>query len=256
MNECIEIKNLNVYYDNICALEDINLTIFQGDFLGIIGPNGGGKSTLLKTILGLVPSYSGTVKVLGKPPHKADSSMGYVPQFSKAYNKFPINVQEVVLMGRLCHKNKIFTKFSQEDRKITESIMEDLHISHLQKRQISQLSGGQLQRVMIARALAIRPRLLLLDEPTASLDTESKDRIYSLLHELNKSMTIILVTHDLTAISSYVKNIACLNKKLHYHGEPELNNTVIKKVFGCPVDLLAHGVPHRVLEEHKEVKHA
>lgn len=256
MNECIGIKNLNVFYDNICALSDINLTILEGDFLGIIGPNGGGKSTLLKAILGLVSPSSGTINILGEAPQQADSLLGYVPQFSKAGNKFPISVQEVVLMGRLRHKNKIFTSFTHEDYEIADAIMENLNIAHLRNRQISQLSGGQLQRVMIARALTIQPKLLLLDEPAANLDTESKNRIYTLLNELNKRMTIILVTHDMMAISSYVKSIACLNKKMYYHGEPELNNVVVKKVFGCPVDLLAHGIPHRVLKDHKEVNHA
>lgn len=128
--------------------------------------------------------------------------------------------------------------------------MDKLQITQLRRKPVVRLSGGQLQKVLLARALAAEPRLLLLDEPTASLDSEAKNRIYEILKQINQHTTIILVTHDLAAISSYIKNIACLNKKLYYHGEPEISEDIIHKTFGCPVDLIAHGVPHRVLRSH------
>jgi len=252
LEHAIEMEQVSVYYDRVCALSDINLTVKHKDFLGIIGPNGGGKSTLLKVILGLLKPSAGIIRILGRPPHKAGGLIGYVPQFSRFDKRFPINVMDVVLMGRLRKKNGFFHSYTDKDKKIAIALMQELEIEHLRNRQIGQLSGGQLQRVLIARALAIEPKMLLLDEPTASLDAGSKTQIYSILNELNKTMTIILVTHDMGAISSYVKSIACLNTKMYYHGEPELCDGVIGNTFGCPVDLIAHGVPHRVLKQHEE----
>lgn len=246
----VKIEDLTVYYRQVCALSNVNLEVKEGEFLGIIGPNGGGKSTLLKAILGLVTPYSGKVKILGNPPSKALGAMGYVPQFTKFYRDFPMDVEETVLMGRLSGKTPIFHKYSKEDIDIAHSLMNELDLYPLRKRQIGQLSGGQLQRALIARALAVEPKILILDEPTASLDTESKSHIYSILEELNKDMTIIMVTHDMGAISSHVQTLACLNRQLYYHGHSELSDDIIHQLYGCPVDLIAHGVPHRVLKEH------
>lgn len=254
MKNVIEIKNLNVYYDDLCALSNINLKVKEKDFLAIMGPNGGGKSTLLKSFLGLKCPSSGEIKILGQTANESSGLIGYVPQFSKFDKKFPINVMDVVLAGRLAKGKHFLHSFSKKDRELAISIMEDLKIAHLKDRQISQLSGGQLQRVLIARALTIEPKILLLDEPTASLDAQSKSQIYSILEELNKKITVIIVTHDIEAICSYVTSIACINKKLHYHGEAEINNTIVKQVYGCPVELIAHGVPHRILDNHKESK--
>ncbi|MGI6777527.1 MAG: metal ABC transporter ATP-binding protein [Acetivibrionales bacterium] len=256
MEPVIEIKNLSVYYGSICALSNINLSVYERDFLGIMGPNGGGKSTLLKTVLGLQKPTEGSVKIFGQTPGKTYTPIGYVPQFSIFDKDFPISVEEVVLMGRLKGKNCLFHRYSAEDRKIANGLMKELEVYSLRNRQIGQLSGGQLQRVLIARALAVQPIILLLDEPTASLDTESKSGIYKILKELNKRITIIVVTHDMGAVSSYIKTLCCLNGMLHYHGEPKITDDTIKKVYGCPIDLIAHGIPHRVLDIHKEEKNA
>jgi zinc transport system ATP-binding protein len=153
-------------------------------------------------------------------------------------------------------KNCLFRRYTLQDKEAVRELLNRLNIYDLRDRQIGRLSAGQLQRVLIARALALEPKIILLDEPTASLDSKSRTQIYSILSELNKYMTIILVTHDMGAVSSYVKSIACLNTKLYYHGEPELNSTLVSKIYGCPVDLIAHGVPHRVLQEHEEGKYA
>lgn len=239
----IKINNLTVYYGNICALSNINLEILDKDFLAIIGPNGGGKSTLLKAIMGFIKPDIGNIYIKEK--------IGYVPQFSKFDKSFPICVHDVILMGRL-NGNSAFFRFSEEDKKITSDLMQKLDIFELKDRQIGQLSGGQLQRVLIARALAINPSILLLDEPTASLDSTSQTNIYKLLCELNKDMTIITISHDIGFISSYVKSIACLNKELYYHGKTEIDSNIVTKLYGCPVDLIAHGMPHRVLKKHQE----
>ncbi|MCY6371983.1 metal ABC transporter ATP-binding protein [Clostridium ganghwense] len=250
MNKLIEISKASVYYDDVCALKNINLEVKEKEFLAVLGPNGGGKSTLLKLILGFKEPKHGEIKVLQSVPKKTRSFIGYVPQFSKFDKSFPISVEDVILMGKL-HKGFMpFYKFSQKDKENAYEIMKKLHIYHLKSRQIGQLSGGQLQRVLIARALTLEPKILLLDEPTASLDAQTKTEIYKLLKELNKEITIILVTHDIGVVSAYVTSIACINKELYYHGKAEMSNDVITKVYGCPVDLIAHGVPHRVLATH------
>jgi len=246
----VRIEGLSVHYGPTPALEDINLTVADGEYLGIIGPNGGGKSTLLKAILGLVPLTTGSVSIYGKNPKKSKSLVGYVPQFAMLDKKFPITVLEVVLTGRMQPGLTPFMSFSRDDRRIAYQLLERVGVAPLAGRQIAELSGGEFQKMLIARALAVNPRLMLLDEPTASVDPSSRQQIYDLLAELNQEMSIILVTHDLMAISAQVRSLACLNGRLVYHGEPELNENVANSLYGCPVDLIAHGVPHRVLKEH------
>ncbi|MBK5241214.1 ABC transporter ATP-binding protein [Clostridium sp.] len=249
----VEIQNLSMDYENLNALKDVDLTIKDKEFVAILGPNGGGKSTLLKVILGLIKPTSGQVKVYGENPHNKRNSIGYVPQFSSFEKTFPINVIDVVLMGRLKFGMNFLRKYSKEDMEYAKNIMSMLEIYELRNRQIGQLSGGQMQKVLIARALCTEPKLLLLDEPTASLDVQSKTSIYSLLKNINKDMTIIVVTHDTGFVFSYVDKIACFNQKLFYHGEPELDKDTMDSVYGCPVDAISHGaIPHRVLRSHQE----
>lgn len=253
MNEnVVEVKQLSVCYGKTQALKDITINVEKGEYLGIIGPNGGGKSTLLKALLGLMPFNSGSVKVFGVDPGKCGKQVGYVPQFSHFDKKFPINLNEVVLTGRQRSGLSPFFKYSKEDKQIVDNLLEKVGIADLKDRQISMLSGGEFQKMLIARALAVEPKLLILDEPTASVDASSREQIYDLLAQLNKNITIILVTHDLFAISSKVQRLACLNRDLVYHGEPELNQKIVNKLYGCPVDIIAHGVPHRVLKDHRE----
>ena len=245
----VHINDLFVYYGQTPALAGVCLDVPEGAFLGIIGPNGGGKSTLLKAMLGLVPIFSGAVEVYGKKPGEG-ASIGYVPQFGMIDRKFPITVQEVVLMGKLRPGLTPFFRYTKSDRGEAQALLAKVGIGDLADRQISELSGGEFQKMLVARALISKPKLLLLDEPTASVDAISRDQIYCLLSEFNKDMTIILVTHDLMAISTYVHELACLNSSLVYHGAPELTEDVVSSLYGCPVDLIAHGVPHRVLKEH------
>lgn len=251
----VEIKDLNVYYGQLQALEKINLIVREKDFLAIMGPNGGGKSTLLKAILGLVPIESGTINILGGSNKKKRHLIGYVPQFSSVDKNFPITVIEVVLLGALNKGLSFFHKFSEEEIKKAEQLLDKVGLVKLADRDISQLSGGEFQKMLIARALMTEPKLLILDEPTASVDAKSSQDIYNLLGILNKEMTIIMVTHNVMAISSNVKELACLNVGLVYHGDPEISEEVVNSLFGCPVELVAHGVPHRVLKEHQEDNH-
>ncbi len=245
-------RGLSVDYGRVRVLDNISLTVDKGEFLGIIGPNGGGKSTLLKAVLGLIPVSVGDISLFGESPLRGRRFTGYVPQQSEFDRQFPISVEEVALTGRLKGRFVPFHRYSVEDRDFAAELLREVGILNLRDRQIGRLSGGEFQKMLIARALASSPRLLILDEPTASVDVSSRTQIYELLKELNQKMTIILVTHDLTAISSHVRSMACLNVKMHYHGEPELNETVIGEMYGCPVDLIAHGVPHRMLREHDD----
>lgn len=243
----IELRDITVNYDNVEALKNVNLKIEKKDFLGILGPNGGGKTTLLKVILGLQKDFKGEL-IIGE-----HVSIGYVPQFSMFNKNFPINVGDVVLMGRMNNKMSPFFKYKKRDIEIAEEVMKQLHIYDIRNRQISKLSGGQVQKVLIGRALTKEANCLVLDEPTASLDAESKSEIYSLLKEINKNTTIITVSHDIGVVSSYVKNISCLNQKLFYHGNPEDIGNSIEEAYGCPIDLIGHGHPHRVYAYHQEV---
>lgn len=245
----ISFKHIYANYNNQTVLEDINFDVEQRDYLGIIGPNGGGKTTLLKTILGLIKPSRGKIQIFGKPPSQNRPLIGYVPQYTNFDRQYPINVWDVVMMGRLS-KSRIFKRFSSIDMNLAEDSLKKVGMLSFSKHQIGQLSGGQLQRVLIARALSSHPKILLLDEPTSSIDIESETGLYELLKELNKTMTILFVSHDIGAISQHVKSIACLNIKLHHHGSKDLTPEVIESVYGCAIDLIAHGTPHRVLKHH------
>ncbi len=256
MNPVIQLENVDVYYGHLPALTNINLKVEARDFLGIIGPNGGGKSTLLKLIAGLVKPSSGKVRVMSRPPCHTPGKIGYVPQRFNLNRQFPFSVVETILTGRLTKNGLFLHRYTHQDMEAVHEIMDQLDIYDLKDRQIGQLSGGQMQRALIARALVMEPEILLLDEPTACLDAGSKSHIYSILKDLNQSMTIIMVSHDMGVISSYVKNLVCLNVTMFYHGIPELTDSILGQVYGCPVELIAHGIPHRVLPHHQEETNA
>lgn len=250
MEKVIELKDVWVRYGNQVILEAVNLNLEKPEgLLGIIGPNGGGKTTLLKVLLGLLKPYRGGVKLFGKAPEKSRDLVGYVPQYKRFDFDFPISVWEVALTGRMSHSG-FLKKYSDEDKKAAEDALKIVEMYQFKDRQIGQLSGGQRQRVFIARALATNPKLLLLDEPNAGLDPHMQDELYRLLDRLKKDMAIIMVTHDLSAVSIYVDKIACLNRKLHYHNSKEIPVEDLEATYQCPIELIAHGVPHRVLERH------
>jgi len=246
----IETKDLCMHFGETQALIDINLRLAQGDYAAIIGPNGGGKTTLLRCLLGLLKPSSGSALLFSKSPVQSRSLVSFVPQFAKLNKRFPISVHEAVLTGALKGSFHPFFQYSRADKEQAMEKLRLLGIDHLHKRQLGQLSGGEFQRMLIARALMNDPQLLMLDEPTSSIDPRSRELIYSILSEFNKSHSILMVSHDLVAVSSYVKSIICLNKTLIYHGEPELTENTVKQLYGCPIDLIAHGVPHRVLKHH------
>ena len=249
-NEVVRLEDVWVYFDGTAILEVVNLSVESGDFLGIIGPNGGGKTTLLKVILGLIKPSKGTVSVIDGTENQNHARVGYVPQYALFDREFPISVWQVVLTARY-HRGWFPPGYSKEDKEIALGALQTTGMAGFAGRQIGQLSGGQQQRVLIARALTTRPELLLLDEPTASIDPDMQAEFYQLLERLKKEMAIVMVSHDITAISIYVDKIACLNRRLVYHGSKEITPEALEATYRCPVQLIAHGdIPHRVLKEH------
>lgn len=249
MEDVIDLKDVWVSYDSVHVLESVTLTVKDKDFLAIIGPNGGGKSTLLKVILGLIKPDRGTVKLLGGEPKKMRKYVGYVPQYHSSNLDFPITVSDVVLMGRLSHKGP-FQRYNAEDCKAANEALETVGMLEFKERQIGELSGGQKQRVFIARSLVTKPKLLILDEPSTGIDSRMQKEFYELLNRLKSEIAIIMVTHDISAVSVYVDKIGCLNRKFHYHDSKELSLHDLEVSYQCPIELIAHGVPHRVLKEH------
>jgi zinc transport system ATP-binding protein len=248
--ELVKLDDVWVHHDGVPILEGINLSVKSNDFLGIIGPNGGGKSTLLKVILGLIKPSRGKVSVMGQTPEKGRKFIGYISQFNLFDRDFPISVFDVVLMGRYS-KTGLFHRYSEEDKRIAIEALETVEMLDYKDRQIGKLSGGEQQRVFIARALVTNPKLLLLDEPMASIDPNMQAEFYELLDRLKERLAIVLVSHDISAVSIYVNEIACLNHQLFYHGSKEISAEELEKSYHCPIQLIAHGtVPHRVLKEH------
>jgi zinc transport system ATP-binding protein len=246
----IMVDNVTFAYDNEIVLNKVSLHVPYGDFVGVIGPNGGGKTTLIRCILGILTPMQGTIRLLGDSPVKTRMFAGYVPQETSSNKLFPISVFDVVLMGKL-RTRKLFHRYTREDREAAEAVLSDLKLSHLKNKAIGDLSGGQRQKVLLARSLVAQPRILFLDEPTASIDSKGQSELYTYLRDINgKGTTIVLITHNISTVSSYIKSIACVNQELFFHPDGILSESTVSKTFGCPVDIVAHGLPHRVYHTH------
>jgi zinc transport system ATP-binding protein len=245
----IEVRDVWLSFRGTNALEAIDLTVEQGALLGIIGPNGAGKTVLLKVLLGLLKPDRGSVRILGKPAEKARGEVAYVPQHAEFDRNFPVRVRDVVLMGRL-GRGKLFRPYDATDRRRVREAIERVGLSELADRQIGKLSGGQLQRALIARALAVDARILLLDEPTANLDSQVAGRLYDLLHRLSGELTIVLVDHDIGVMHRYVESVGCLNRRLHYHAA-KLTQQALEQTYGYPVEVVVHGAAQRILDDHE-----
>ncbi|NLV25116.1 MAG: ABC transporter ATP-binding protein [Deltaproteobacteria bacterium] len=235
----ITVNNVSFRYNEVPVLEKVSLAVEQGEFLGIVGPNGGGKSTLLKLILGLLKPLQGTIAVLGSAPQEACRQLGYVPQFIHFDRHFPISVCDTVLQGRL-GKTRTFLGFNRYDRKRAAQAMEETEILDLAQRPIAALSGGQLQRVLIARALACDPQILLLDEPTANIDPKVEEDVFDLLKRLNERITMIVVSHDIGFISNYINRVACLNRTLVCHTTSAITGGILEQLYGSPIRMVHH----------------
>jgi zinc transport system ATP-binding protein len=235
----ITVEDVCFDYEGPPVLEHVDLTVDAGEFVGLVGPNGGGKSTLLKLILGLLKPVSGRINVLGWPPARGCKQIGYVPQFTAFSRDFPISVQDTVLSGRL-GKTRVLGGYRAEDRAIARQAMAKAQVLELRDCRLATLSGGQLQRVMIARALACEPAVLILDEPTANIDLRAEQDIFDLVRDLDSQPTIIVVSHDIGFISQYVDHVACLNRTLVRHRTDAIDGEVIKQLYGSPVRMIHH----------------
>ncbi|MDZ7809517.1 MAG: metal ABC transporter ATP-binding protein [Arhodomonas sp.] len=246
MTAVIELEGVTAAYDeDVVALDDVSLEVGDREFLGIVGPNGSGKSTLLKVILGLMRPSRGRVRVLGVSPRRAKRSLGYVPQYAGFSRGFPISVRDVVLSGTL-GPWQLGPRYGDARRAKAEAAMDEAEVGDLAERSIGALSGGQLQRVLIARALAVGPRILLLDEPTASIDPRAERAFFGLLKRLNERMTIVVVSHDIGFVSEYVTHVACLNRELVCHTAEPLAPDMLERLYGHPVRMVDHAhVDHR-----------
>ena len=218
----VSIKNVTVRYDSYTALESANLEILEDDFIGIIGPNGGGKTTLIKSIIGAV-SYSGEVTLSPTLFKDGKRLIGYLPQQTTFDKQFPISVIEVVLSGLQSQKG-FSTRYSQKDKEKALQLLDSMGIITIANKQIGEISGGQMQRVLLCRAIISEPKLLILDEPTNFVDKRFESELYDILKELNKKMAIVMVSHDVHNISSAVKSIVCVNRTIHKHNTNTLTS--------------------------------
>jgi zinc transport system ATP-binding protein len=243
----LEIQSLSASYGNYVALEDINFAVYENDYIGIIGPNGGGKTTLLKIILGLHKPQNG--KLIFNTDIINRNAIGYLPQISTGDTNYPVNVFDIVLSGLMINKSA-FSRMTAGDKAKAQKVIESLGLRDFAKTPLNELSGGQLQRVFLGRAIIGNPKLLLLDEPANFVDASFENDFYEHLKELNKRMAILMVSHDVGAISAYIKTFACVNRKLHYHPSHEITNEDML-TYGCPIQIVTHGnIPHTVLKSH------
>lgn len=249
----INIRDLGVSYDRVQALEHVDLDIYADDFLGIIGPNGGGKSTLVKAIMGVIP-YRGTISYADTIIRHNKPHIGYLPQISSFDKAFPISVLEVVMSGLQAERG-VIRRYGSNERARAIEVLSLARLDDLAKRPIGELSGGQLQRVMLCRAIVSEPKLLVLDEPANFVDNRFENELYNLLHHLHDKMAIVMVSHDVGTISSVVNNIVCVNRHVHRHDSNIITEEQLRN-YDCPIQLISHGnIPHTILGEHHHCPH-
>ena len=251
MDKLIEIDKITAAYGNKVVLKEVSLTVWKDDFLGIIGPNGGGKTTLLKVILGLLKPVSGSIRFYENGTEVSSLRIGYLPQLNNIDRKFPISVWEVIASGLAAEKPR-FRSYTDAQKQRIEEVIRQMGLEELYTRSIGELSGGQLQRVLLGRSIVSRPQLLILDEPNSYVDKRFESRFYQLLEEINKESAIILVSHDIGTVLAMVKNIACVNETAHYHPGVDVSEEWLGEKYACPIELIGHGnLPHRVLKTHE-----
>ena len=239
-NPVIQVEDVSFAYNGPLVLDNANLTVYETDFITIVGPNAGGKTTLLRLILGLLLPLKGSIRVFGMPPVKARSRIGYMPQQAALDPQFPVNAMDVVMLGRMGTGSRLGF-FKRTDREAAERALKKVELFHVRHRSFSNLSGGQRQRVLMARALVADPELLILDEPTSNVDAGMENELYALLNRLNAQMTIAIVSHDLGLVSSFVKRVACVNRGVVLHEVSEISCDMINTLYGRDMQLVLHG---------------
>lgn len=249
MKKLLELTSISAGYGKLVVLNNINLSIYENDFLGIIGPNGGGKTTLLKVILRLIDPFSGSIAYYDKSLQGSRKAIGYLPQFKNFDHVFPITVRDVVYSGLMGGK-KLLKTFRANEKERGNELMDRFGISHLADRSIGSLSGGQLQRVFLCRALIAKPKILILDEPDTFVDSNFAQDLHEILRELNKEMAILLVSHNIGPMILHLNSVACVNTALHYHTSDEFSHELFENA-GCPLHIVGHGeIPHTFLKKH------
>ena len=244
----ITLRDVGVRYDGVVALEHVNIDIYRDDFIGIIGPNGGGKSSLIKAIMGTTP-YVGEIRFADTLKQKNHYKIGYMPQVSEFDTRFPISIEEVVMSGLQTEKG-FFSRYTNSDRQRATALLEQMGIADLAKRPIGEVSGGQMQRALLCRAIIAEPKLLILDEPTNFVDNRFEYEFYNMVKGLSHKMAIVIVSHDLGTITSVVKSIVCVNRCVHRHDSNILTEEQLLN-YNCPIQILSHGhIPHTVLAHH------
>ena len=244
----IALRNVGVNYEQSIALEDVNLDIFEDDFIGIIGPNGGGKTSLVKAIMGVVP-HSGEIEFAPALRRKNHLKIGYMPQVSQFDTRFPISIEEVVLSGLQSEKG-FFGRYTHADRQRATELLKQMGIDQIASRPIGEVSGGQLQRALLCRAIIAEPKLLILDEPTNFVDNNFEREFYALVKQLHERMAVMIVSHDVGTITSLVNAIICVNRHVHRHDSNILTEEQLLN-YDCPIQVVSHGhIPHTVLEHH------
>lgn len=233
----VEMRGVSFCFGHRPVVDDVDLDVYENDFLGIVGPNGGGKTTLLKIILGLIAPHKGTVRVLGLPAREARTKLGYVPQYASFAMDVPVTVHELVMTGRLGHA-KAGRRYSENDRAVAARVMEEMSLTELSRREIRELSGGERQRVLVARALACEPELLILDEPTANIDVRVEKAFHEQLMDLNKRIPIVLVSHDLGFVSAYLTRVVLLSGKLKPADVASIHSHDLEELYVEPVKQL------------------
>ena len=250
MDSLVEIRSLSAGYGQNIVLRDVNLSIQPFDFVGVIGPNGGGKTTLLKALLGLLPPISGEINFSETMTEGNSHRIGYLPQINNIDRKFPVTVFDVVRSGLMSRK-RLTGRYNSEENDRANDLMSEMGISGIRMKAIGELSGGQIQRALLCRALVNSPKLLILDEPNTYVDNRFERELYEKLKVLNEKLAILLVSHDLGTISTYVKSYACVNGSLHYHSGNKVTPELLKS-YECPIQIISHGeIPHTVLYNHK-----